>query len=429
MRKLCLLFLVFALTRGARGYSVLTHEAIIDSAWNDNIVPLLCKRFPNASAEDLRKAHAYAYGGAIIQDMGYYPFGSRLFSDMVHYVRSGDFVVNLIRDSQDLDEYGFALGALAHYVSDNNGHPLAVNRAVPIEYPKLEARYGNNVPYGLDPAAHLKVEFGFDVLEVASGHYASKAYHDFIGFEVSKRVLECAFLDTYGLKLEDVFASIDLALGTYRRSVSSVIPEATKVAWNLKKDELVKAEPGLTKRKFVYNLSRSSYEREWGHEFERPGVGARILSFLFRIIPKVGPFRGVSFKPPTEQTATMFMSSFNVTLDGYRALLRDVGARGLRLENKDFDTGQPTREGEYRLADETYAELVRKLADKKFACVTPAIRSNILAFFSDPEAPNYARRKKDEWQKTMQALADLRALGAAPAAGSSEAAALPSRQE
>ena len=117
----CLLLVQFSAS-GAFSYSVLTHEAIIDSVWDTSIKRLLLKRFPDATPERLVEAHAYAYGGSIVQDMGYYPFGSQFFSDLLHYVRSGDFVLNLIRDSQDLNEYAFSLGALAHYAADNTGH-------------------------------------------------------------------------------------------------------------------------------------------------------------------------------------------------------------------------------------------------------------------------------------------------------------------
>jgi hypothetical protein len=195
---------VLALSPALSAYSVLTHEAIIDSAWDRNIKPLLTSRFPAATPHDLIEAHGYAYGGCILQDMGYYPFGGKFFSDLVHYVRSGDFVANLIRESQDLDEYAFALGALAHYAADSEGHSIAVNLSVPVEFPKLKKKYGRVVTYADDPAAHIKVEFGFDVLQVARGAYAPQAYHDFIGFQVSEPVLERAFHDTYSLHLGDV---------------------------------------------------------------------------------------------------------------------------------------------------------------------------------------------------------------------------------
>src|ERR1700723_3343080 len=175
---------VFCAVTVCQGYSVLTHEAIVDSAWDDGIKPLLLQRFPDSTPDDLKKAHSFAYGGCVIQDLGYYPFGSHLFSDMVHYVRTGDFVKALIRDSKDLDEYAFALGALAHYAADNQGHRVGVNRAVPLLYPKLEHKYGNLVTYEEDKLAHLETEFGFDVLQIARGRYAPDGYHDFIGFGV-----------------------------------------------------------------------------------------------------------------------------------------------------------------------------------------------------------------------------------------------------
>src|SRR5258708_24477636 len=240
--RMALLCLCIAQVTAA--YSVLTHEAIIDSAWKDNIAPLLLKRFPDATEQDLRKAHAYAYGGAIIQDMGYYPFGSKLFSDLAHYVRSGDFVLNLLAGAGNLNEYAFALGSLAHYAADNNGHREAVNKSVPLIYPKLRTRFGKVITYADNPMAHLKVEFSFDVSQVAQGNYAPDSYHDLIGFEVAQSLLERAVAATYCLKLSDLIHE-DLAIGTYRYAVSSVLPTMTKAASLLKKDEILQAEPRL----------------------------------------------------------------------------------------------------------------------------------------------------------------------------------------
>jgi hypothetical protein len=174
-------------------YSVLTHEQIVDMLWKDRIEPMLRRHFPQATDDDLRKAHAYAYGGSLVQDMGYYPFGSRFFSDLVHYVRSGDFVVALIQDSSGLNEYAFALGALAHYVSDNTGHPT-INHVVAIEFPKLRKKFGEEVTYGDDPKAHIRTEFGFDMVQVAKNRYTSDRYHDFIGFEVAQPLLDARSL-------------------------------------------------------------------------------------------------------------------------------------------------------------------------------------------------------------------------------------------
>ena len=286
--------LFFCSTQAVSAYSVLTHEAIIDTVWKDNLVPILLKRFPDSTPEELRKAHAYAYGGAIIQDMGYYPFGSKFFSDLAHYVRSGDFVVNLLTGSEDLNEYAFALGSLAHYAADNHGHREAINKSVPIIYPKLKRRFGPVITYADDSVSHLKVEFSFDVAEVAQGNYAPEKYHDFIGFEVAQALLERAFEQTYALKLSSVIHE-ELAIGTYRFAVSSIFPTMTKAAWRLKKDEILKAQPSMTERKFIFNLSRSSYQKHWGTKYEHPGFMARVLAFLFRLIPKVGPLKAFAF--------------------------------------------------------------------------------------------------------------------------------------
>lgn len=340
-----------------RAFSVLTHEAIIDSAWKDSIRPLLLERYPNATKEELKEAHAYAYGGSIIQAMGYYLFGSHFFSDLAHYIRTGDFVETLIRDSKDLNEYAFALGAFAHYVADNNGHRIAVNRSVPILYPKLRKKYGDVVTYDENPAAHLKTEFGFDVLQVARGHYASDAYHDYIGFQVAQPLLERAFEETYSIELKSIFTSYDLAVATYRHTVSGLIPEMTKVAWNLKKDDIQRATPGITEQKFLYHLSRASYAKNWKEKYQEPGFGTKALAFFIRIIPKIGPFKALSFRTPTAQTEKMFEAGFNETIVNYEKLLGQQGKHDqLKLLNDNFDTGSVTGPGQYPLADKTYSE-------------------------------------------------------------------------
>ncbi|HEY6391012.1 MAG TPA: zinc dependent phospholipase C family protein [Bryobacteraceae bacterium] len=377
---LLLLFVQLNAVQPAKAYSVLTHEAIIDRSWKPEILPLLLARFPDATEEQLRDAHAYAYGGAILQDMGYYPFGSKFFSDLVHYTRSGDFVASLIRNSQDVNEYAFALGALAHYAADNLGHPVAINRAVPLMYPKLRARYGNLVTYEDDPVSHLKTEFSFDVIGVAEGQYAPGAYHDFIGFKVSKDLLDRAFQDTYSLPLKDLFRDLDLALGTYRYTVAQIIPEMTKTAWHAKKDEIQKLQAGITRRKFVYRLSRTKYEKEWDGKYEKPGFGARFLSCLFHIMPKIGPFKALAFKVPTPEAEKLFVGSFNDTMERYRVLLGEVRDKRLKLENQNFDTGRPTRKGEYKKADETYEKLLEHIAGAPNN-ISIELRTNILGFY------------------------------------------------
>jgi len=408
------LLLIFVITNITSGYSVLSHEAIIDSTWDKDIKPLLLNRFPSASAENLREAHAYAYGGAIIQDMGYYPFGSKFFSDLAHYVRSGDFVEALIRDSQDINEYAFAIGALCHYCADNDGHPIATNQSVPILYPKLRLRYGNNVTYDEDPAAHIQTEFGFDVLQVAQGHYASEAYHDFIGFKVSKPLLERAFKETYGLELTSIFTSLDLALGTYRYSVSTLIPTMTRVAWETKKADIEKQTPGITRDKALYRLSRADYHKEWGTQYKKPGFLATVISVVFRVVPKVGPFRGFAIKPSTLETEKLFKQSFASTVDSYRQSLTKVRSGELKLPNKDLDTGNPTIAGEYRPADKVYAQMLDKLANQKFDNMTPDLRENVLAFYGDANANLGVKSDSAEKRKTLRELTALRGAAVLP---------------
>jgi hypothetical protein len=402
------------------GYSVLTHEQIVDLLWDDNVKPLLLQKYPDATAEQLRKAHGYAYGGCVIQDMGYYPFGSRFFSDLVHYVRSGDFVVALIDEASDINEYAFALGALAHYTADIAGHP-SVNAAVAQGFPKLMAKYGPRVTFAEDRKAHIQTEFGFDVVQVAKHRYTPDSFHNFIGFQVSKPVLERAFLKTYGIEMKDVFSSVDLSISTFRRSVSSVIPEMTRVALILKKDELVREDPSFAKKKFLYNLKRTDYEREWGKDYQKPGIGARILAVLFRLVPKIGPFKAVGFKMPSPDTETMYLKSVNATVEQYRIYLLGLRAGKLSLENTDFDTGKPTVAGEYGLTDEAYAKLLDKLADRNFADMTPALRKNTLDFYSTTNVPVFAKKNPDKWNKVLRNIALLKSIPETTASTTQEA--------
>jgi hypothetical protein len=387
------------------GYSVLTHEAIIDTAWKDAIEPLLLKRFPSASQEELLRAHAYVYGGAIIQDLGYYPFGNKFFSDLTHYVRSGDFVIALIEESMDLNEYAFALGALSHYAADNSGHRLATNRAVAITYPGLARKFGPAVPYEEKPSAHLKVEYGFDVDQVAKGHYAPQAYHDFIGFEVSKPLLERAFARTYSFELSDTFFSVDLALGSYRHAVSTVIPSTTKVAWHLKKDEIQHSDPSETKTKFIYNVTNSGYRKEWGNVYEKPGFFARLKAGFLRLAPRVGPYSALRFHPPTPATEKLYMNSFNVTLDRYRGLLMATGENRLQLPNDNLDTGTLTGAADYRLTDEAYAKLLKKTDGKP---VSNNLRQDLLAYYSDLDKPFVTKRNPKAWRDVLKELDTLK---------------------
>jgi len=395
----------------SHGYSVLTHEEIIDLLWDQQIKPLLLARFPNATPEELKTAHAYAYGGSVIQDIGYYPFGSHVVSDLTHYVRTGDFVQALINDSQDLNEYAFALGALSHYISDINGHPY-INLAVGIEYPKLAREYGPEVPYDVDHKAHLRTEFGFDVLQVAKGRYAPENYHDFIGFQVSQPLLERAFEDTYGLKLTDVMPKEQMAINTYRRSVSQIVPEMTKVALLVKGDQLQHEIPNFNRQHFLYHLSRADYQKSWGSGYQEPGPGAHIMAFLFKITPKVGAMKDIDFKEPTTRTENLYFKSVNQTVTEYGKSLQQVKNQNLQTAEINLDTGKPTKRGEYPLADATYRELLDGLAANKFANMSPALRDDILRFYdgydAPPTGPYVNKCVIARFEKTKAELAELR---------------------
>lgn len=407
-------FLVLLLCAGGScAYSVLTHEEIVDLLWTSDLRPLLLKRFPALTEAQLTEAHAYAYGGAVIQDLGYYPFGSVEFSNLLHYVRSGDFVSELLLQSQDANEYAFALGALAHYASDISGHP-AVNQAVSLQYPKLRAKFGKSVRYADDHSAHLKTEFGFDMVQVAKNRYASQQYHDFIGFQVSKPLLERTFPLVYGLELKDVLTHEDLAIGSYRYAVSRMIPQMTQIALRTHQKDMMKETPDFAKEKFLYRLSRSDYEKEWGKDYSKPDFGTRMWSAILHFMPKIGPFKALAFNNPTAQTEDMYFKSINTTVDEYTADLHQLRSNSLQLPNFDFDTGKPTKAAEYPLTDETYAKLLGQLEQRRFDLTSPALRENILSFYSDLSAPIETKKDSARWQTLLSSLDKLKLATPAP---------------
>jgi hypothetical protein len=413
LRVAALLVLVLMCGSGSLAYSVLTHEQIVDLVWADYLSPLLLKRFPTLTEDQLKEAHGYAYGGAVIQDLGYYPFGSVEFSNLVHYVRSGDFVRELLLQSQDANEYAFALGALSHYAADIAGHP-AVNQSVSILYPKLRAKYGTSVRYAEDHTAHLKTEFGFDMVQVAKNRYASQQYHDFIGFQVAKPLLERTFPIVYGVELKDALAHEDLAVGSYRFAISRMIPEMTKIALRTHKKDMMRETPNFAKRKFLYRLSRSDYEKEWGKDYKKDGFKTRLFAILLRYMPKIGPFKALAFNNPTPQTEDLYFKSINTTVDQYRIYLIQLRTDSLKLANSDFDTGKETKAAEYSLTDETYAKLLGQLAGRKFDLTSPDLRDNILTFYSDLSLPLETKKDSARWQSVLTDLDQLKLFAPAP---------------
>jgi len=403
--------------RPAQAYSVLSHQASIDSCWAPYIKPTLERRFPGGTPDELREAKAYAYGGSIMQDMGYYPFGSHLFTDLAHYVRSGDFVENLLKDAKDRNEYAFALGALAHYAADIYGHEVGINKSVPLLFPKLKQKYGPVVTYEQDPTAHGRTEFAFDVTQLAAGRYRTSAYHDFIGFKVSEDLLERAFTQTYGLKMKQIVLNRDLAIGSYRFAVRNLIPLASRAAWRANRHELRKVNRRIRRRDYIYKESKEKFEEQYGTSYERPKFVARVLAGIIQILPKVGKLKSLKFIAPTPEAQRIFSQSFHETVVNYAQMLSKQTAtigQAPGMPNVDFDTGHPTKIGEYPLADRTYGEWVRELAKDDFKQVTPIMQKDILAFFNtaaiSKEPVDKEEKESEKRRETLDAVAKLRAL-------------------
>ena len=390
---------------------MLTHEAIIDASWEKSIVPLLKAKYPAATDSMLTEAHAYAYGGAVAPDMGYYPLGSKLFTNLVHYVRSGAMVIALLENANNINEYAFALGFLSHYNADNYGHPLATNISVPIVYPKLGRKYGSKITYAQNRISHMRMEFGFDVLEVAKGNYASHAYHNFIGFKVDTSVLARAFFETYGLTIEEVSGNhFNLAVETFRWIVANVFPVLTKSAWASKKHYILEQNHTAASKNFTFKMRRRQYNKQFGKGYKRPGWSATMLSFFIRVLPKVGPTRALKFKAPTPLSEKYFEQSFDTIMKHYSVNLTRLGRQNLNLKDLDFDTGKPTLNGEYELADITYIDWVLKLKDDEFKNVSYKVKENIIDFFhfADTSTSNTNHSKK--CMKFFSAYDDLRAM-------------------
>jgi hypothetical protein len=405
--KLALLVTITLVCHSTRcfGYSVLTHEAIVDANWSTVFVPFLKQKFPQATEGDLKTAHAFAYGGCVVPDLGYYPFGSKLFTNLIHYVRSGDFIENLFEEASNINEYGFALGVLCHYYADKYGHSIGVNPVVPMIYSEMKAKFGDTVTYADDKISHLRTEFSIDVLQTARGNYAPQAYHDFVGFQVSKELIERAFLKTYGLDANELFGNFDRAIGSFRWSVKELIPSATRAAWKTKRKEIRDLNSSVRKRSYVYTIRRQKYYKEFGKERDKAKPGESVLAFLIRIAPKWGPLKILKFRIPGEEAEKIFLKSFDETVVNYRHEVMGATMGHIELSNVDWDTGKKTMQGEYSLADKTYSDWVIKLKEKKFETITSPMKKNILTFYK-----NSSRSGMDEeqWKQTSAALEELR---------------------
>ncbi len=408
-RLLALAF--FLLPFSSHAFGVLTHEAIVDAAWDKSILPLLKQKYPGASAEEIKDAHAYAYGGAVAPDMGYYPMGSKLFTDLVHYVRSGDMVTSLLKNAQNVNQFAFALGFLSHYNADKYGHPLATNRSIGLVYPKLQKKYGDEITYAQNELAHLRMEFGFDVLEVAKGNYASQSYRNFIGFKVDTTVLAKAFMETYGLSINAVHSNhFSRSVETFRWIVANILPVITRQAWAAKKNNILKNDSTATARSFNYRMKQRNYNKEFGTGYKRPGFFPTALSFLIRVLPKVGPLRPLKFKAPTAEAEKYFVQSFDTVLYHFTLGIKKLENQDITLKDIDYDTGKPTALCEYSLADATYSDLVIKLKADSFKNMRVLLQQDIIQFYYPVNSLPLGNNNSKKCAEFFTSLNELRTL-------------------
>jgi hypothetical protein len=385
--RLLLALALVATSPGVGGaFSVLAHQAVVDESWESALIPHLRARFPHASEGELREARAYAYGGSHLADLGYFPLGNRLFSDLLHYVRSGDFVKALATEARTPQEYAFALGALAHYEGDRIGHPDATNRAVAVMYPKLAKEHGVQVSYADSPSAHLETEFRFDILQVARRKEIPGFFEHAMDFQVPRPLLERAFRNVYGLEMDDLFKSYEIALGTYRWGFRTLLEEATGIAWELYRGDISSLEPNATQPTFVFQLSRMDFEKKFGKSFAEPGYFFRFVSLLGNLLPNVGPLKRLPYKPLPPEVQRLYADGLHRAVLEYQGALERGGAWQQRLANIDLDTGRPTRAGEYDLADQAHAELLQRLSHQGFANVSSGLGADLLAYYRDIDA-------------------------------------------
>lgn len=478
MRRFLLLFPLLALLlfvpAQAGAYSMLTHEELIDLTWQDSIVPLLLSRYPNLTPAELENARAYAYGGCVVQDLGYYPYGDRFFSNLTHYVRSGDFIVTLFRNSKNANELAFAVGALSHYIGDSVGHPEATNVAVSAEFASLRERYGNVVNYAQGKHQHVQVEFGFDIDQMSHHRVAPLRYQRAAGLKVPVRLLADAYYQTYGVTH---FSGHNgrFNIREYRYAVHSFIPRIANAVTLLHRHE--PPEPNTPEaieiRKELADVAATNH---WDSFRTGPNMGTYMLAGVLFILPKVGPIALVNVKGPTTQTEADYMHSLFESAQALRAALHrftppqvkgapDPPARGgplpdadraitrnqeqkspssdshtgsesqksapsaplpvdrpserskpqrdphHPLPNRDLDTGHVVQPGGYSLTDDTFADLLHQLTRTPQQAVPPGIVEDIQTYYSNLDAPITTKKHPARWN---QVLADLKTLATMP---------------
>jgi len=452
LRTVLLLTLVLALPAGRRAaaYSLLTHEQLIDLTWQDSIVPLLLSYYPTLTPAELEQARAYAYGGCVIQDIGYYPFGDEAFSNLTHYVRSGDFVVNLFRNAQNANELAFAAGALSHYLGDTIGHSVATNRAVAIEFPKLRKKYGPVVSYADGRHEHVQTEFAFDIDEIAHHRMAPIRYLRHIGLKVPVHQLALAYYQTYGLT-----ETFSIAKGRrfnvtgYRFAVRTFIPRIAYAVTLLHRGKEPKEPVSPEVAEIEKEAATVAAQNHWDLYRHKAGIGTYTLAGLLFVLPKVGSLKLVAVKGPSAETESDYMHSLALSIGAMRQMVarftppsqettntaaaahsdplpvstqaddlaasavgpRQVWVPRHPLPNRDLDTGHVVQPGGYPLTDSTYARLLHRLTRHPLQPIPPGIKEDILAFYAHPDLPITTKKNRQEW---AQVQADLVKLGQMP---------------
>jgi hypothetical protein len=446
-----MLALVLVLPWGpqAAAYSLLTHEELIDLAWQNSVVPLLLSRYPGLTPAQLQNARAYAYGGCVIQDMGYYPFGDMSFSNLTHYVRSGDFVVNLFRNAHNADEFAFAVGALSHYVGDSVGHSEATNLAVPVEFPRLRAKYGPVVSYAEGPRQHVQAEFAFDIDEIAHHHMAPVRFLRHVGLKVPVKQLALAYYQTYGLEGEFSGRERRFNVREYRFVVHTFIPRVAYAITLLRRRHEPPEPDTPDAAEIERQVTRVEAECDWQQYRRNPGIGTYALAGLLFVLPKFGALKLIAVKGPTPATQAAYLHSVVLSAAILRQMLArftpppsadpkspaiaaddpDSKIRQARsfpaipgvnpqtmlesrdprhpLPNRDLDTGRVVQPGGYSLTDSTYASLLHLLTHHPARPVPPGIKLDIQAYYSNPSAPITTKKDPKTWAQVQADLATL----------------------
>jgi hypothetical protein len=398
-----------------KAYGVLTHHQLIDQAWNTVIVPILLNRFPSLTTEQLREAHAYAYGGCIVQDFGYYPFANAFFSDLTHYVRTGDFVQKLFQHASTANEFAFAIGALSHYVGDSIGHAEATNPSVAITFPKLGAKYGSSVNYAQGKHQHAQVEWAFDANQAAKLRLAPADYVHYIGLEVPREQLAAAFYETYGIPLREIISGPLPAMKTFRFGGRTFLPHFTYAEAVRHKGQFPADTPGPELEQYERQIGQLPMEEEWDRYRRKPGFRIHLLSGLIVIMPKIGALQMLAIKGPTEETERAYIASVNLSTAALAVhLQRLMGTQiDLGLADRDLDTGQPMVPGGYLLTDKTYAQLLARITKVPMGPIPAGLKQDISAYYADPAAPISTKKKPKEWaavQGQLHVLAGMKTI-------------------